>query len=120
MLANATLVYTKTRKFYCKVSENSFLEFYNFFESQYQKLATAHVELAERNKQTWYENLGRHTEILQMATQKESIGKFPPQKEITNELLQNNEKCLKNRTYIRGFDDKNNDIGSSDFLTELI
>ncbi|MEO5947470.1 MAG: DNA starvation/stationary phase protection protein [Chitinophagaceae bacterium] len=121
VLADATVLYTKTRKFHWNVSGNSFMELHKLFEDQYDKLAVSIDEIAERINKLGVKTPGTMKEFLQLATLKESPGKYPAQKEMIKELLQDHEAVTKQlRTYIKDTDEKYNDIGTSDFLTGLI
>jgi len=60
-------------------------------------------------------------EFLQMASLKESPGKYPSQKEMIKELLKDHEAIIiQLRQYIKDCDEKYGDIGTSDFLTDMI
>ncbi len=121
VLADAIVLYTKTRKFHWNVSGNSFMELHKLFEGQYDKLAISIDEIAERINKLGVKTPGTMQEFLKMATLKESPGKYPPQKEMIKELLQDHETVIKKlRAYIKDCDEKYSDIGSSDFLTGLI
>ena len=121
ILADAMVLYTKTRKFHWNVSGNSFMELHKLFEDQYDKLAISIDEIAERINKLGVKTPGTMEEFLQMATLKESPGKYPQQKEMIKELLYDHEAIVKQlRKYIKDCDEKYNDIGTSDFLTGLI
>ena len=47
VLADAALLYNKTRKFHWNVSGNSFMELHKLFEEHYNKLEEAIDEIAE-------------------------------------------------------------------------
>ena len=48
VLADAVVLYTKTRKFHWNVSGNSFMELHELFEHQYKQLEQSIDEIAER------------------------------------------------------------------------
>ena len=48
VLADAVMLYTKTRKFHWNVSGNSFMELHKLFEKQYKQIEEAIDEVAER------------------------------------------------------------------------
>ena len=121
VLADAVLLYTKTRKFHWNVSGNSFMELHKLFDKQYQQLEEAIDEIAERINKLGAKTPGTMQEFLQMATLKESPGKYPSQKEMLKELLKDHEAVIiQLRKYIDDCDEKYGDIGTSDFLTDLI
>ena len=121
VLADAALLYTKTRKFHWNVSGNSFMELHKLFEKQYKKLEEAIDEIAERINKLGTKTPGTMQEFLQLASLKESPGKYPSQKEMLLELLRDHEAVIiQLRKNIDDCDKKYNDIGTSDFLTDLM
>jgi len=121
VLADAVLLYTKTRKFHWNVSGNSFMELHKLFDKQYQTLEEAIDEIAERINKLGAKTPGTMQEFLQMATLKESPGKYPSQKDMLKELLKDHEAVVVQlRKHIKDCDEKYDDIGTSDFLTDLI
>lgn len=121
VLADAFLLYTKTRKFHWNVSGNSFIELHELFEDQYKILEKAIDEIAERINKLGTKTPGTMQEFLQMASLKETPGKYPAQKEMIKELLKDHEAIIiQLRKYIADCDEKYGDIGTSDFLTDLI
>ena len=121
VLSDAIVLYTKTRKFHWNVSGNSFMELHKLFEKQYKILEEAIDEIAERINKLGTKTPGTMQEFLQMATLKESPGKYPSQKEMLRELLKDHESVIiQLRKYIDDCDKKYGDIGTSDFLTDLM
>ena len=121
VLSDAMLLYTKTRKFHWNVSGNSFMELHKLFEKQYKMLEESIDEIAERINKLGTKTPGTMQEFLQMATLKESPGKYPSQKEMLRELLKDHEAIIiQLRKYIDDCAEKYGDIGTSDFLTDLI
>jgi len=121
VLADAMLLYTKTRKFHWNVSGNSFMELHKLFDKQYQTLEEAIDEIAERINKLGAKTPGTMQEFLQMATLKEFPGKYPSQKEMLKELLKDHEAVIVQlRKHIKDCDEKYDDIGTSDFLTDMI
>lgn len=121
VLADAIVLYTKTRKFHWNVSGNSFMELHKLFEEQYKKLEHSIDEIAERINKLGAKTPGTMQEFLQLATLKESPGKYPAQKEMIRELLKDHEAVVVQvRKYIDECDEKYGDMGTADFLTDLI
>jgi starvation-inducible DNA-binding protein len=121
VLADAVLLYTKTRKFHWNVSGNSFLELHLLFEAQYKELESAIDEIAERINKLGSPTPGTMQEFLQLASLKEAPGKYPSQKEMIKELLQDHEAVITQlRKNIDDCDKKYHDIGTTDFLTGLM
>jgi len=121
VLADAFLLYTKTRKFHWNVSGNSFMELHKLFEKQYKVLEEAIDEIAERINKLGAKTPGTLQEFLQKTSLKESPAKYPAQKEMIKELLKDHESVIiQLRKHIKECDEKYGDIGTSDFLTDLI
>ncbi len=120
-LANAVLLYTKTRKFHWNVSGQSFMELHKLFEGQYKQLEEAIDELAERINKLGADAPGTMAEFINLAGLKESPGKYPAQKEMLKELLADHETVIVNlRIAIEDCAEKYNDSGTADFLTGLM
>src|SRR5678815_720171 len=94
VLSDAIVLYTKTRKFHWNVSGNSFMELHKLFEKQYKILEEAIDEIAERINKLGTKTPGTMQEFLQMASLKESPGKYPSQKEMIKELLKDHEAII--------------------------
>ena len=121
VLADAVLLYTKTRKFHWNVSGNSFMELHKLFEKQYDQLAESIDEIAERINKLGTKTPGTMKEFLELASLKESPGKYPSQKEMLSELLADHEAVIRQvRKYIDECDEKYKDVGTADFLTDLM
>lgn len=121
LLADAMSLYIKTRKFHWNVTGDSFMELHKLFEDQYNQLATAVDEIAERIGKLGSPAIGTMKEFLEITTVKESPGKYPSQKEMIKELLHDHEATIgKLRKNIDDIDSKYKDVGTSDFLTQLI
>ncbi len=121
VLADAVVLYTKTRKFHWNVSGNSFMELHKLFESHYKKLEMAIDEVAERINKLGVKTPGTMREFLEASSLKESPGKYPAQKEMISELLTDHESIIKTlRESIDECDEKLGDTGTADFLTGLM
>lgn len=121
VLADAVILYTKTRKFHWNVSGNSFMELHRLFEEQYNKLEHSIDEIAERINKLGTKTPGTMQEFLQLGSLKEAPGKYPGQLDMIRELLKDHESMIvQARSYIEECDKKYGDIGTADFLTDLV
>lgn len=121
VLADAVLLYTKTRKFHWNVSGNSFMELHKLFEDHYTKLEAAIDEIAERINKLGFKTPGTMAEFLATASLKEAPGKYPAQTDMIKELLKDHETVIIFlRKGIDDCDEKYKDKGTADFLTDLI
>lgn len=121
VLANAVLVYTKTRKFHWNVCGESFMELHKLFENQYKILEESIDAVAERISKLGSKTIGTMNEFEKLATIKEHPGKYPSSKEMILELLNNHESIIvETRKFIEDCTNKYNDAGTTDLLTSLI
>lgn len=97
------------------------MELHKLFEKQYKILEEAIDEIAERINKLGAKTPGTMQEFIEMASLKETPGKYPSQKEMLRELLKDHESIIiQLRKHIADCDEKYGDIGTSDFLTDLI
>lgn len=121
ILSDAVVLYTKTRKFHWNVSGNSFMELHKLFENHYKKIEHSIDEIAERINKLGFKTPGTMAEFLKNANLKEAPGKYPNQTDMIKELLKDNESVIKTlRQGIEDCDEKYNDAGTADFLTDLM
>lgn len=121
VLADAVVLYTKTRKFHWNVKGESFMELHKLFEQQYTKLEEAIDEIAERINKLGTPTIGTLKEFLELTNLKETPGKYPDKTSMLKELLTDNETIIKAlRKFIDECDDKLKDKGTADFLTSLL
>lgn len=121
VLADAMVLYTKTRKFHWNVNGESFMELHKLFEAQYNKLEEAIDEIAERISKLGAPAIGTLKEFLQLASLKETPGKNPSRTGMIQELLSDHEAVIKAlRKNIDDCEDKFKDKGTADFLTALM
>jgi starvation-inducible DNA-binding protein len=121
VLADAMVLYTKTRKFHWNVNGQSFMELHKLFEAHYKKLEGAIDEIAERISKLGATSIGTLKEFLELTSIKETPGKNPDQTGMIKELLADHETVIKTlRKNIDDCEDKFNDKGTSDFLNGIM
>lgn len=121
ILADAHVLYLKTRKFHWNVSGNSFKELHELFEEQYKQMEEAIDEIAERISKLGFKTPGTMKEFLEASSLKEAPGKYPAQKDMLKELLADQEAVIITlRKAIDECDGKYKDTGTTDFLTGLM
>lgn len=121
ILSDAMLLYTKTRKFHWNVNGPSFMELHKLFEAQYKQLEEAIDEIAERISKLGALSPGTMQEFLNLGSIKETPGKNPNQAGMIKELLADHEAVIKTlRKAVDDCEEKYEDKGTSDFLTELM
>lgn len=121
-LADAHILYFKTRKFHWNVSGDNFMELHKLFETHYEAIQDAIDEIAERVSQMGGNAIGTTSEFASMSSLKESPGKNPANNlDMVKELMKDHEEIIKSlRSKIDDCEDKYKDKGTADFLTELI
>lgn len=120
VLANQHVLYIKTRKYHWNVSGPSFMELHKLFEAQYEQLANAIDEVAERISKLGEPVPGTMAEFIKDATLKEDAT-IPTQMVMIQNLLKDHEASIKSlRNDIDDCEDKYEDKGSADLLTGLM
>lgn len=121
VLANAVVIYTKTRKFHWNVCGESFMELHKLFENQYKMLEESIDLIAERISKLGSKTIGTMHEFEKLSTIKEYPAKYPTSKEMILELLSDHESVIvETRKCIDNVMNKYNDAGTTDLLTALI
>ena len=121
VLADAVVLYTKTRKFHWNVKGESFMELHLLFEKQYNELEEAIDEIAERINKLGEQTIGTMKEFLELTHLKEAPGAYPTRKEMIRELLEDHESIVVAlRKAVDQCQDEFKDAGTADFLTGLM
>ena len=121
ILADEMTLYIKTRKFHWNVSGQSFMELHKLFEGQYKQLEESIDEIAERITKLGAKAPGTMKEFIALATLKELPGKYPGQRDMLKELLDDHEAAIRNlRKQVEACSVKYSDAGTADFLTGLM
>jgi starvation-inducible DNA-binding protein len=121
ILADEMTLYIKTRKFHWNVSGQSFMELHKLFQSQYTELEETIDLIAERINKLGGKTIGTMQEFNAISRLKESPDKYPSQKEMMKELLEDHEFVITEiRKDIEKSEIKNKDAGTTDFLTGIM
>ena len=121
ILSDEMTLYVKTRKFHWNVSGESFMELHKLFQSQYTELEETIDEIAERINKLGSKTIGTMKEFSDLTRLKESPGKYPSQKDMMKELLDDHETLIMElRKDIDITANKNKDAGTTDFLTGIL
>ena len=103
------------------VCGESFMELHKLFEGQYKQLEEYIDEVAERINKLGVKTIGTMNEFCKASKLKESPGKYPSQKNMLTELLDDHETVTKNlRKQVEACSEKYKDAGTADFLTGLM
>jgi starvation-inducible DNA-binding protein len=121
VLADAMMLYVKTRKFHWNVGGESFMELHKLFEKQYKQLEETIDEVAERINKLGSKTIGTMHEFIKQSSIKETPGKYPGSREMIKELLKDHETVIQSlRKYMDDCQDKYKDAGTADFLTGVM
>ena len=97
------------------------MELHQLFEDQYDVVAEAADEVAERIATLGGTAIGTTSEFAKESQLKETPGKLPDTQGMLKELVSDHETIVKAlRKFIDECDTKYGDVGTADFLTGLI
>lgn len=121
VLADGNVLYIKLRKFHWNLSGDNFMELHKLFEEQYDAVAEAIDEVAERISTLGGVAIGTTSEFAELSLLIEDPGKIPTNQEMIKELVNDHETIVKSlRKFVDDTEEKYGDKGTSDFLTGLM
>lgn len=121
VLADGNVLYIKLRKFHWNLSGDNFMELHKLFEEQYNAVAEAIDEVAERISTLGGVAVGTTAEFADLSLLIENPGKIPTNQEMIKELVADHETIVKAlRKHVDDTEEKYGDKGTSDFLTGLM
>jgi starvation-inducible DNA-binding protein len=120
-LADGNVFYIKLRKFHWNIKGPDFVEFHELFEEQYEAVAESIDEVAERISTLGGIAIGTTEEFSKLTQLKESAGKVPTETAMLKELVADHETMIRSiREAIEKCDEEYGDVGTADFLTDLL
>ena len=121
VLADQYILYTKTRNYHWNVTGEDFSEYHKLFADQYAALEGDIDEVAERIRALGGKTPATLSEFSKMTRLNEHPGKYPKASEMMANLLTDHETIVRNlRNDIQVCGDKCGDVGTEDFLTQLM
>ena len=121
ILSDEMTLYVKLRKFHWNVYGESFMELHKLFQSQYTEIEEIIDIVAERINKLGGKTIGTMKEFIDLSRLKESPDKYPSQKDMMKELLEDHETVVKQlRKDIEVCVDKIGDAGTADILTGIM
>ena len=121
ILSDEVILYTKTRKFHWNVCGDSFMELHKLFQAQYTELEEIIDEVAERISKLGGKTIGTTVEFAKHTRLKEHPNKYPNQKEMLKELLDDHESItIELRKDVDVSSEKNKDAGTIDFIIGIM
>jgi starvation-inducible DNA-binding protein len=121
LLADEYVLYTKTRNYHWNITGLHFGQLHALFEKQYEELAEAVDEVAERVRALGGRAIGTLSEFQEHTRLKEEPKKHPAARKMLGNLLEDHESVV--RSLREDIDTCANDLGdagTSDFLTGLM
>jgi starvation-inducible DNA-binding protein len=120
LLADAHVLYVKTRNYHWNVTGPHFNELHKAFEAQYQALEGEIDEIAERGRALGVKAEATLADFLKRARIKEHAGHPPDAKTMLTSLLADHESFARQLRKDVDTSEKNDDPGTADFLTGLL
>ncbi len=120
VLADAHVLYMKTRKYHWNVQGPRFWMLHQLFEEQYTLMAQAIDEVAERIQMLGHEAIGTLAEMLERTQLEEQPGKNPPAQEMVADLLADHETIIRALREAAEQAEEHEDMGTNDFLIGLM
>ncbi len=121
VLADETVLYAKTRDYHWNVAGRRFHDLHLFFESHYEELAKIGDSVAERARALGRAARGTLAEALAVTRLKETPDHNLAAGEMVENLLEDHETIIRHlREDIETCDQKFHDMGTSNFLTDLM
>lgn len=121
LLADEYVLYTKTRNYHWNVVGPHFYTLHAFLEKQYKQLSDDIDAVAERIRTLDYRAIGTLCEALEHTRLKEHPGQYPAAPQMIKNLLADHETVIRHlRTDIEACEEQHHDLGTHDFLVQLM
>lgn len=121
VLANEFVLSTKTRNYHWNVTSPNFSELHKFFDEQYGQLDEILDQVAERCRAMGGKSIATMTEFLAKTSLKEQPKEYPVARKMISNLLADHETVIRNlRKDLEICDSECNDMGTNNFLTDLM
>jgi len=121
LLADEYVLYTKTRNYHWNVKGSQFKALHDMFEEQYDALALAADEVAERAGTLGGRALGTLLEFQDATRLSENPGERPASEDMVADLVKSHETIIKHlRSDAVRARDEFDDIGTEGFLAGMI
>lgn len=117
LLADTYTLYLKTHNFHWNVTGPLFNSLHNMFEEQYNELAMAVDDIAERIRTLGYPAPGSYSEYAELASIQETRG-VPEAEEMVRLLVEANETVVRTARSAFAAAERANDESTVDLLTE--
>jgi starvation-inducible DNA-binding protein len=120
LLADEVVLYIKTRNYHWNIEGHNFYEMHSFYEGQFNQLDEIMDQVAERIRIIGHYTEARLSDYLKLTNLLESPYTNAQNDQLKN-LLASHETIIHNlRRLIPLFSEKHKDLGSSDFVNQLL
>jgi len=120
-LADQHVLYMRMRNYHWNITGPQFQPLHALIEKQYDQVAAAIDETAERIRQFGEFSPGTLTEMLELARLTEEPGVVPSAREMVANLVADHEACIRQlREDTKAAGDKYGDISVEDYFTGLV
>jgi len=119
LLADTYTLYVKTQGFHWNVTGPRFHDLHKLFEEQYNELADANDEIAERIRALGAKAPASYSEFKKLATISEETG-APAADEMIRQLLADNRSAVRAAETVVDVADEHDDVGSADLATQRV
>ena len=116
VLADTYTLYLKTHNFHWNVTGLMFQPLHLLFETQYNELALAVDEIAERIRALGFPAPGTYADFVRLSSIQEDEG-VPPAQAMIRKLLQGHETVIRTARGVMPVAEKAQDQGTADLLT---
>ena len=121
ILANEFVVLVQTLNYHWNLVGPEFHDYHLLFDDQYKALFSLIDDIAERVRSVGGQALGSMTAMIQKSPIKEDVGFVPSPKNMIINLLEQHEALIRHiREAINSTAENNRDMGTSNFLTDLL
>lgn len=114
-LADGYVLYIKTLNFHWNMTGEQFFMFHKLLQGQYEALAEANDDIAERIRQLGFKAPGSMKEFLKLACMEESASDLSD-KEMIEELAEGHKLMVKHAGELISYCDEHGDPGTSDMI----
>ena len=119
LLADTYTLYVKTQGFHWNVVGPRFHDLHKLFEEQYNELADANDEIAERIRALGAKAPSSYSEFKKLATIAEETG-APAANEMIRQLLADNRSAVRSAQAVVEAAEEHDDVGTADLATQRV
>jgi len=120
LLADTYTLYLKTQNIHWNIIGPNFYALHQMFEEQYQLLAKAVDEIAERIRALGLPSPGSYAEFARLSSIKEAVGAQKKEQEALTELLADHEQILHTARAVIPVAESANDEATLDLIAERL